>query len=292
MRPASRVLGGWNFRGVLDRKGNREEMTRHNRPNVPASVLFYPLGAGRVQSKVARSYGKHTLERYVISSQLSPHEYSATTSLFQGSATLAKLLFTPVCLCLQEEKYISYILEDDGTNIVEARMAPVAPPPVIPDEGAASPSPEACTETIHHCSQCSYTTPSKASFLRHMKAMHEPESVANGSSSQEEEEMVVVKTEVMEPEVIIDSAEDVVKEEPDDEPPVVEVKAEAGSPTGKEVVKHGPKYCKSCDISFNYYSTYVAHKKFYCSSHTGEIANAAATNNNNPTTRSTETSVL
>ncbi|KAG8232695.1 hypothetical protein J437_LFUL011442 [Ladona fulva] len=27
------------------------------------------------------------------------------------------------------------------------------------------------------------------------------------------------------------------------------------------------KYCKSCDISFNYLSTFIAHKKFYCSSH-------------------------
>lgn len=172
-------------------------------------------------------------------------------------------------------------------------MAPVPLPPVMPDEGAASPGSEPCTETIHHCSRCSYTTPFKASFLRHTKTMHEPESVANGSNPQEEEEVVVVvKNEAMEPEVIIDSAEDVVKEEPDDEsPPVVAVKTEAASPTGKEVLKHGPKYCKSCDISFKHYSTYVAHKQFYCASHTGEIANAA-TNNNNPTARSTETSVL
>lgn len=28
--------------------------------------------------------------------------------------------------------------------------------------------------------------------------------------------------------------------------------------------KSGPKYCKSCDISFNYLSNFLAHKKFYC----------------------------
>lgn len=31
--------------------------------------------------------------------------------------------------------------------------------------------------------------------------------------------------------------------------------------------KRGPitaKYCKTCDISFNYLSTFVAHKKYYC----------------------------
>lgn len=26
------------------------------------------------------------------------------------------------------------------------------------------------------------------------------------------------------------------------------------------------KYCKKCDITFNYYSTFIAHKKFYCKS--------------------------
>ncbi|XP_069690309.1 zinc finger protein ush-like [Periplaneta americana] len=50
--------------------------------------------------------------------------------------------------------------------------------------------------------------------------------------------------------------------------------------------KTGPKYCKSCDISFNYLSTFIAHKKFYCSSHAGE--NATGT----PGGRTAETSVL
>lgn len=45
----------------------------------------------------------------------------------------------------------------------------------------------------------------------------------------------------------------------------------------------GPKYCKSCDISFQYLSTFIAHKKFYCSSHEGE----SAANN-----RTSETPVL
>ena len=29
-------------------------------------------------------------------------------------------------------------------------------------------------------------------------------------------------------------------------------------------------YCKQCDIPFVYLSTYLAHKKYYCSSHAGE----------------------
>lgn len=205
-------------------------------------------------------------------------------------------------LLLQEEKYISYILEDDGTNLVEASMAPVPVPvqPAVQEEIPVSASPETCTETIHHCPQCSFNTASKTTFVRHMKSSHEQEAVvANGSKNSDsrvvqEDEEVIVKNEAMEPEVIIASADETIKEEPEDQhSPSVEVKTEAPSPVpaSNEVQKHGPKYCKSCDISFNYYSTYVAHKKFYCSSHTGEIA-SAATNNNNPTTRSTETSVL
>ncbi|GFT38257.1 zinc finger protein ush, partial [Nephila pilipes] len=34
----------------------------------------------------------------------------------------------------------------------------------------------------------------------------------------------------------------------------------------------GPKYCKACDISFNYLSNFLAHKKFYCTPRTGEVA--------------------
>lgn len=33
-------------------------------------------------------------------------------------------------------------------------------------------------------------------------------------------------------------------------------------------------YCKSCDITFTYLSTFLAHKKYYCSSHAGEKTTA------------------
>ncbi len=36
--------------------------------------------------------------------------------------------------------------------------------------------------------------------------------------------------------------------------------------------KYGSKYCKSCDISFTYLSTFIAHKKFYCSSHSSDAS--------------------
>ncbi|XP_006566425.2 zinc finger protein ush isoform X4 [Apis mellifera] len=83
-----------------------------------------------------------------------------------------------------------------------------------------------------------------------------------------------------------------VKQEREDTPPPPE---ESLDPN-----KSGPRYCRSCDISFNYLSTFIAHKKFYCSSHAGEASNNNNNNNNNnssshattPPSSRTEASVL
>lgn len=111
----------------------------------------------------------------------------------------------------------------------------------------------------------------------------------------DEEDEVVVKKEAIEPEVIIAPV--------DDAPPAVtpqteaDLKLEGLSEEDAEILQEasraGPKYCRSCDISFNYYNTFIAHKKYYCSSHAGEVT-ASSTNNNNPATatRPTEASVL
>lgn len=40
--------------------------------------------------------------------------------------------------------------------------------------------------------------------------------------------------------------------------------------------KYGSKYCKSCDISFNYLSTFIAHKKYYCSSHSSNPSSSSS----------------
>ncbi|XP_074599071.1 zinc finger protein ush isoform X2 [Brevipalpus obovatus] len=39
------------------------------------------------------------------------------------------------------------------------------------------------------------------------------------------------------------------------------------SPQSRKVV---PKYCRSCDISFQFLASFIAHKKYYCSSHSNE----------------------
>lgn len=63
------------------------------------------------------------------------------------------------------------------------------------------------------------------------------------------------------------------------------------------ILNTGPQYCKTCDITFNYLKTYIAHKKFYCK----DMKIADNTNQNGPSppsaanvvlTRAAETSVL
>lgn len=197
----------------------------------------------------------------------------------------------------QEEKYISYILEDDGTNVMEVNVAPVVGTPSVIDDRAVSPTSDGRVEPLHHCTHCPYSSSYKANVIRHIKLMHEgPEEklLVNGNDKKAksmptlaEDEEIVVKTEAIEPEVIIAPVDEPIKEEITDEMKKMDHEADIL----QEAAKPGPKYCKSCDITFNYYSTFMAHKKFYCSSHAGEIT-AASTNNNNPTTRAAEASVL
>uniref|UniRef100_A0A182SWP5 Zinc finger protein ush n=1 Tax=Anopheles maculatus TaxID=74869 RepID=A0A182SWP5_9DIPT len=60
-------------------------------------------------------------------------------------------------------------------------------------------------------------------------------------------------------------------------PPVV-VEASGGSPASQPqlALLPGPKYCDTCDITFNYTNTYIAHKKFYCKAAIAAAAAAAA----------------
>ena len=66
-----------------------------------------------------------------------------------------------------------------------------------------------------------------------------------------------------------------VKQEREDTPPPNEDIVDAS--------KSGPCYCRSCDISFSYFTTFIAHKKYYCSSHAGEASNNNNNNNNSGT---------
>lgn len=173
--------------------------------------------------------------------------------------------------------------------------------PVVADDRAVSPSSEGHSEPLHHCNQCSYSSVYKSNVLRHAKLVHsvvEDEQLSNGTSDKNLKSVpvvdnVIVKEEVIDPEVVVGSVDDTVKEKVADIECEDKIKQESNpdSVQSNDESKDTNKYCKSCNIAFNYYTTYVAHKKFYCSSHAGEITNAN-TNNNNPTNRAAETSVL
>lgn len=243
----------------------------------------------------------------------------------RGMRTHIRMHFDKRSPDLQEERYISYIIEDDGCTTTEVNLAPPATSSnTLPEDRAISPSSDGRAEPLHHCPICPYSSVYKANVIRHTKLIHENvETVSNGSERDadrekeetpnakkqpqphhqqqpqpknklklEEDEEIIIKKEAIEPEVIIAPIEDgIIKEEILDEN-TKKTQAEDEAEILQEASKAGPKYCKSCDISFNYYSTFIAHKKFYCSSHAGELA-SANTNNNNTTTRTAEaTSVL
>lgn len=185
--------------------------------------------------------------------------------------------------------------------MVEVNVSPATSTPGVTDDRAVSPSSEGRGDSVHHCNVCLYTSTFKANVLRHIKIAHssnENEEVVNGSDKSGtrsmpslEEDEIIIKKEAIEPEVIIASVEDSPEEKVLDEDIKMKTEQQEEEEMLVEASKAGPKYCKSCDISFNYYSTFIAHKKFYCSSHAGEIT-ASTTNNNNNSTRAAETSVL
>ncbi|CAH1109133.1 unnamed protein product [Psylliodes chrysocephalus] len=217
----------------------------------------------------------------------------------RGMRTHIRMHFDKRSSDLQEEKYISYILEDEGSNIVEVNVTSAE----SSEEKASSPATDSSSDPLHHCHQCSYNSNYKANVLRHIKLVHDvplnEEVVPNGLSDKsksmpvlEEDEEILIKREAIEPEVIIAQGEEpILKEEPD--VPKAPKSKTPESEILQEAAKPGSRYCKSCDIYFNYYSTFVAHKKFYCSSHAGEITAASNNNiNNNSATRTAEASVL
>ncbi|XP_022918894.2 zinc finger protein ush isoform X1 [Onthophagus taurus] len=221
----------------------------------------------------------------------------------RGMRTHIRMHFDKRSPDLQEENYITYIMDDESTTETLPPQIQSTPNSSI-DDRATSPSSENSKDAIHQCNLCSYSSTYKANVVRHVKLVHDVVQssgpMSNGSDKSrnakdlDEEEEIIIKKEAMEPEVIIAPVEETVKEEfvevaKDVKPPKISLAEEAD--ILQEAAKPGPKYCKSCDISFNYYNSFVAHKKFYCSSHAGEIA-VNNTNNNNPTTRAAETSVL
>ena len=153
------------------------------------------------------------------------------------------------------------------------------------------------------CDLCNYTSMNKSNFLHHAKHVHgklleDTASSGSSNSSRTSEDQrprnsvngadkITIKEEQHD-EDFIAIEEFKVKEEPifnnDTEertsmsvrasPLVIEdskvsIKNTDDVNTGDEGVssnnnKTGPKYCKSCNISFTYHDNFLTHKKFYC----------------------------
>ena len=168
-------------------------------------------------------------------------------------------------------------------------------------------------DTRFTCRSCEFVTDSKSGLVRHVKLTHEttspspPSSGAaapsgdsrsrsaddsDSSSAAASKENVGVAAAVA---AVAAASPVVVKTEPasvnvgggaplSPSPANVQRALAAGdgdatdpAPTTTTTAKCivGAKYCKQCDISFTYLSTFIAHKKYYCSSHAAERSGAA-----------------
>lgn len=159
------------------------------------------------------------------------------------------------------------------------------------------------TELLHWCNLCGYSSSYKGNVVRHVKlvhrdvvatsAVHSFTSERPRSSIAEGQHSPVVEVKAEE----VSDAEDAPPTEASQHSEVVAcvspaaidasvvgdvaatgpggevdttsaIKPVPSVPTPKSKVPGGTKYCKTCDISFNYLSTFVAHKKYYCTSQT------------------------
>lgn len=159
----------------------------------------------------------------------------------------------------------------------------------IEDQGPPS------SELLHWCNLCGYSSSYKGNVVRHVKLVHRDVVAASAVQSFTSERPRTVderrspappsdiKTEQVSDAEDVSVSQDHEQEEGGVEDPrraespvVTEANCDVSAaessppPMGGEGVKppqlQGPKYCKSCDISFNYLSTFIAHKKYYCSS--------------------------
>lgn len=170
---------------------------------------------------------------------------------------------------LREEDFISCEL------VGEPETKPTEEEPSSPErEEDGRKNAIGCTERQHTCDQCNYSSNYKGNLVRHLKSVHHRnlESEDGGSQtpppilsnvSTPSPEALVVKLEPSEEKISL-------TEDPPPTP-VAPSSVSSNSPTppvdNTSVTTPGPRYCKSCDISFSYLSTFIAHKKFYCSSH-------------------------
>ncbi|XP_067145012.1 zinc finger protein ush isoform X1 [Centruroides vittatus] len=150
-------------------------------------------------------------------------------------------------------------------------------------------SPEQTSEITHWCQLCGYSSSYKGNVVRHVKLVHrerittqQVQSAVNSRPSEatdfKKAESPVSSTKV-ENEVTVENGlsinEEVTEASCNTECSNTSVGSsqEKQSATDQNTKVAGPKYCKTCDISFNYLSNFLAHKKFYCTPRTDDVGN-------------------
>jgi len=154
------------------------------------------------------------------------------------------------------------------------------------------------TDAMHNCGFCFYTSSYKGNVVRHMKLVHKElaghtsnvaikeSSVSAEENSRLSSENAINESNSADVQATANSSGSITVGSPSPSNTLMATLSSlhaainsasclsnadpaAISTQGKEK-KIGPKYCRSCDISFNYLSSFVAHKKYYCSSHLSE----------------------
>ncbi|KAH6943891.1 hypothetical protein HPB50_000445 [Hyalomma asiaticum] len=167
------------------------------------------------------------------------------------------------------------------------------------------------SELLHWCNLCGYSSSYKGNVVRHVKlvhrdvvatsAVHSFTSEKARSSANEGHHSPMPEVKVEEVSDAEDAAAETLAKQQSDvtvcnspttaEATLVEVVATNSAdtdasaamkpvppvPTPKSKLHGGTKYCKACDISFNYLSTFVAHKKYYCTAQTSDSADSSGT---------------
>ncbi|KAK2704181.1 zinc finger protein ush-like [Artemia franciscana] len=98
------------------------------------------------------------------------------------------------------------------------------------------------SEKIYKCDFCPYSSSYPGNVLRHTKLVHDKIRTNENGDSQSEEIQVEVK---VEPDIVVKVEHDSDKSD-------------------TECLENSVNHCKSCNITFTYLQTYLAHKKFYC----------------------------
>ncbi|XP_050734224.1 zinc finger protein ush-like isoform X3 [Eriocheir sinensis] len=222
----------------------------------------------------------------------------------RGMRTHIRMHFEKRTNELQEENFISCILEDDDGSRRSAEMRTMADlPRVILEnptlsallaEGAAD-----CSEQPLSCHFCPFVTPYRTNLARHLAVAHKAgldakltqdiqalieghvmNSAAEPPAASESEKHDPVENGnpvsspplpaiKLEPEVKLEVEEVEEKTRTPSVPlsPAEEnSKAEATS-NGGTAGTNGPdipRYCKACNITFSYMESFLAHKRFYC----------------------------